>query len=116
MKAPIFTILLSGALSFCANAQVKSDTAKVAVSNATAKVSAKADTVGCWFKELRRTKYSYGWFRSTKDSTLKEVWQHGYMVKGPSVVYLYSDRKTKVKNRIVDSFEHGTPAMVANVK
>ncbi|WCT14513.1 hypothetical protein [Mucilaginibacter jinjuensis] len=114
MKAPIFTILLLGTL-LSANAQVKSDTAKVAAQS-TAKVSAKADTVGCWFKELRRTRYSYGWFRSTKDSTLREVWQHGYMVKGSTVVYLYSDKKTKVKNRIVDSFEHGSPAMAANVK
>jgi hypothetical protein len=113
MKAPIFAILLLGTL--CANAQVKSDSTKVAAPS-TAQVSAKADTVGCWFKELRRTKYSYGWFRSTKDSTIKEVWQHGYKVKGPNVIYLYADKKTKVKNRIIDSFEHGTPAMVANVK
>jgi hypothetical protein len=113
MKAPILTILLLSAL--CANAQVKSDSTKVAAPSTT-KVSAKADTIGCWFKELRRTRYSYGWFRSTKDSTLREVWQHGYMIKGESVVYLYADKKTKVKNRIVDSFEHGTPAMVANVK
>ncbi len=113
MKASIFTILLLGTLTFCANAQVKSDTAKVAATS-TAKVSAKADTVGCWFKELRRTRYSYGWFRSTKDSTLREVWQHGYMVKGSNVVYLYADKKTKVKNKIVTSFEHG-PAM-ADVK
>ena len=113
MKAPIFTILLLGTLTFCANAQVKSDSTKVPASG-TAKVGAKADTVGCWFKELRRTRYSYGWFRATKDSTLREVWQHGYMVKGQTVVYLYSDKKTKVKNRIVDSFEHG-PAM-ADVK
>ena len=116
MKAPIFTILLLGALSV--NAQVKSDSTKVATQNAAKTSVNKADTVGCWFKELRRTRYSYGWFRSTKDSTLREVWQHGYIVKGQSVVYLYSDKKTKVKNRIVDSFEHGTPtsAMVANVK
>lgn len=116
MKASIFTILLVGSLSFCANAQVKSDTVKAASTGTTAKVSTKTDTVGCWFKELRRTRYSYGWFRSTKDSTIKEIWQHGYMIKGPNVVYLYADKKTKVKNRIVDSFEHGAPAMVANVK
>lgn len=113
MKAPIFTILLLGTL-LSASAQVKSDTTKAAPVNA-AKVSAKADTVGCWFKELRRTRYSYGWFRATKDSTLREVWQHGYMIKGQNVVYLYSDKKTKVKNRVVDSFEHGGPAM-ADVK
>jgi hypothetical protein len=115
MKAPIFILLLLGALTV--NAQTKLDTTgKVAASNAP-KIASKTDTVGCWFKELRRTKYSYGWFRSVKDSTLREVWQHGYMIKGQSVAYLYSDKKTRVKNRVVDSFEQNHPPVVmADVK
>jgi hypothetical protein len=113
MKAPIFILLLLGALTV--NAQTKSDTGRVTAPNAP-KIASKTDTVGCWFKELRRTKYSYGWFRSVKDSTLREVWQHGYMIKGPTVAYLYSDKKTRVKNRVVDSFEQNRAAVMADVK
>jgi hypothetical protein len=115
MKAPIFILLLLGALAV--NAQTKSDTTGKANAPNASKIAYKTDTVGCWFKELRRTKYSYGWFRSVKDSTLREVWQHGYMIKGPTVGYLYSDKKTRVKNRVVDSFEQNRNATVmADVK
>ena len=102
MKPALLLLLMCAAYSV--NAQVKSDTNSIA--HATVKVSAHTDTIPCWFKELKPSSYSYGWFRTVKDSSYKEVWQHGYVIKAQSVAYLYSDRKTMVKNRVTDSFEH----------
>ncbi|NCD68903.1 hypothetical protein [Mucilaginibacter agri] len=99
MKSPLLIILLLGA--FCAQAKSKTDSTAVATTNPVN----KADTVACWFKELKLSRYSYGWFRRSQDSTYKEVWQHGYMVKAPTVAYLYADKKTPVKNKVVNSFE-----------
>lgn len=99
MKSPLLLILLLA--TFGAQARIKTDSTAVASSNSGNKV----DTVACWFKELKLSRYSYGWFRRSQDSTYKEVWQHGYMVKAPTVAYLYSDKKTPVKNKVVNSFE-----------
>jgi hypothetical protein len=86
----------------------------------------KLDTVACWFKEViisittgtSRIKIVNGkWYSDfMADTTIRERWQHGYKVGLPYPIitfngeriedtYLYSDRKTKVTNRVIYSFE-----------
>lgn len=67
------------------------------------------DTVACWFKEVVFKTYIKGlhqWVECDSSGTPFEQWQRGYSIKSSdsiSVTYLYSDRKTKVKNTVTYS-------------
>ena len=73
--------------------------------------STRADTVRCWFKEVDFSgpvvfKIVKGQAILATDDYPEERWQYGYVIKGQIFVsYLYSDRKTKVTNHVLYSFE-----------